>query len=250
MMVESVSLLVAFSAGILSFLSPCVLPLVPSYVTFITGLSLDESERRLSRPDVRRTAVFHSLLFIAGFSLVFVALGASATAMGQFFREHQIVIRKVGGVLVVLLGLHLLGGLRLPSLHLDRRVHLRDKPVGYLGTALVGIAFASGWTPCIGPILGAILTLAATAEHVTTGVLLLAVYALGLGVPFFLASVGTSTFLTLFGRFRRFLRPVSLVSGGLLVVVGVLIFTNYLAILSSYLNRLLLPILPFIGKNI
>lgn len=249
-MVESVPLLVAFSAGVLSFLSPCVLPLVPSYVTFITGLSLDESERRLTAPTVRRTAIVHSLLFIAGFSLVFVLLGASATAVGRVFREHQTEIRKVGGVLVVLLGLHLLGALRLPYLHREKRIHLGDKPLGYLGTALVGVAFASGWTPCIGPILGTILTLAATSDRVDSGILLLAVYALGLGLPFFLASVGTSTFLTLFHRFRRFLRPVSLVSGGLLVVVGVLIFTNYLAILSGYMNRLLLPVLPFIGENI
>src|SRR6266545_2820863 len=133
-MVESVSLLVAFSAGLLSFLSPCVLPLVPSYVTFITGLSLDEVERKLTPPAVRRTAALHSLAFIAGFSMVFVLLGASATAAGQF---------------------------------------LRDKPVGYLGTSLVGVAFAAGWTPCIGPILGTILTLAATAERVRSGVLLL-----------------------------------------------------------------------------
>ncbi len=249
-MVESVPLLVAFSAGLLSFLSPCVLPLVPSYVTFVTGLSLDEEERELTPPAVRRAAVLHSLAFIGGFSVVFVVLGASATAAGQFFREHQIAIRKVGGVLVVLFGLYLLGLLPLRFLSLERRVHLGDKPVGYLGTALVGVAFAAGWTPCIGPILGTILTLAATAEQVRTGVLLLAVYALGLGLPFFLASIGTTSFLTLFGRFKRFLRPVSLISGGLLVVVGVLIFTNYLALLSTYLNRLLLPLLPFIGNNI
>jgi cytochrome c-type biogenesis protein len=249
-MVESVPLLVAFSAGLLSFLSPCVLPLVPSYVTFITGLSLDEVERKLTPPAVRRTAALHSLAFIAGFSLVFVVLGASATAAGQFFREQQIVIRKVGGVLVVLFGLYLAGLLPLRFLSLDRRVHLGVKPVGYVGTALVGVAFAAGWTPCIGPILGTILTLAATGEQVHTGVMLLAVYATGLGLPFFLASIGTTSFLTLFSRFKRLLRPVSLLSGGLLVLVGVLIFTNYLAILSTYLNRLLLPLLPFIGENI
>ncbi len=248
-MVESVPLLVAFSAGLLSFLSPCVLPLVPSYVTFVTGLSLDDA-REVSRPQVRRSAVVHSLLFIAGFSLVFVALGASATAAGQFFREHQDVIRRIGGVLVVLLGLHLLGFLRVPFLNVDKRLHLRDRPVGYAGALLVGVAFAAGWTPCIGPILGTILTLAATTERVGTGVLLLVVYALGLGIPFLLASTATSAFLTVSARFRRFLRPVSFVSGALLVCVGVLIFTNYLAILSGYLNRLLLPILPFIGENI
>jgi cytochrome c-type biogenesis protein len=249
-MVETVPVLVAFSAGVLSFLSPCVLPLVPSYVTFITGLSLDAASARLDRPGVRRTAVLHSLLFIAGFSLVFVALGASATAFGQFFREHQVAIRKVGGGLVVLLGLHLLGVLRLSFLHVERRLHLRDRPLGYLGTVLVGVAFAAGWTPCIGPILGTILTLAATAEGMGTGTLLLAVYALGLGLPFFLASVATSTFLTFSGRFRRFLRPVSIVAGALLVTVGILIFTNYLAVLSSLLNRALLPIMPFVGENI
>ncbi|MBA2566062.1 MAG: sulfite exporter TauE/SafE family protein [Gemmatimonadetes bacterium] len=248
-MVESVPLLVAFSAGLLSFLSPCVLPLVPSYVTFVTGLSLDDA-RGMSRPQVRRSAAVHSLLFIAGFSLVFVALGASATAAGQFFRQHQDLIRRIGGVFVVLLGLHLLGVLRVPFLNVDKRLHLRDRPVGYAGTVLVGVAFAAGWTPCIGPILGTILTLAATTERVGTGVLLLAVYALGLGIPFLLASTATSTFLTVSARFHRFLRPVSIVSGALLVCVGVLIFTNYLAILSGYLNRLLLPILPFIGENI
>jgi cytochrome c-type biogenesis protein len=249
-MVESVPLLVAFSAGLLSFLSPCVLPLVPSYVTFITGVSLDETETHLTAPAVRRAAVLHSLAFIAGFSLVFIALGASATAIGQLFREHQGAVRKAGGVLVVLLGLYLMGALPLRFLDPDRRLHLGDKPVGYLGTLLVGVTFAAGWTPCIGPILGTILTLAATADRARAGVLLLATYAVGLALPFFLASLGTTSFLTLFDRFRRFLRPVSLVSGALLVVVGVLVFTNYLAILSTYLNRLLLPLLPFIGSNI
>jgi cytochrome c-type biogenesis protein len=248
--VESVPLLVAFSAGVLSFLSPCVLPLVPSYVTFITGLSLDASERHLSRPEVRLKAMAHALAFIAGFALVFVLLGASATAAGQFLREHQATVRRVGGVIVVLFGLHLLGLARLPFLHLDTRVHLRDRPVGYLGTALVGIAFGAGWSPCIGPILGAILTMAATAERVSSGVTLLGVYALGLGVPFLLAAVGTTTFVTFSRRFRSWLRPVSLVSGALLVCVGILIFTNYLALLSTYLNRLFLPLMPFLGENI
>jgi cytochrome c-type biogenesis protein len=249
-MIESVSVLVAFSAGILSFLSPCVLPLVPSYVMFITGVAFDPAAGPVSRPEFRRAAALHSALFILGFSLVFVALGASATAAGHFFREHQLTIRKVGGTLVVLLGLHLMGALRLPFMDVEKRIHLRDRPVGYLGSAVVGIAFAAGWTPCIGPILGSILTLAATTDRAGTGVALLAVYALGLGIPFFLAAFGTSTFLALYGRFRRLLRPISLVSGALLVLVGLLIFTNYLAILSSYLNRLFLPILPLIAENI
>jgi cytochrome c-type biogenesis protein len=248
--VESVSLLVAFGAGLLSFLSPCVLPLVPSYVTFVTGLSLDDAERRLSAPSVRRTAAIHSLLFVAGFSAVFVALGASATGLGQVLREHQSLIRKAGGVFVILLGLHLLGTVRFAWLQRESRLHLRNRPAGYVGAVLVGVAFGAGWTPCIGPILGAILTLAATAEQVRTGALLLAVYAMGLGVPFVLASVGTSAFLTLHGRLRRFQRPVSIVSGILLIGVGVLLFTNGLALLSAHLNRVLLPILPFIAENV
>ena len=144
MTVESVPLLVAFSAGVLSFLSPCVLPLVPSYVTFITGVSLDASERRLSRPEVRAKAAAHAVAFILGFALVFVLLGASATAAGQALREHQALLRRAGGVVVILLGLHLLGVVRTPFLQRDTRLHRRDRPVGYLGTALVGIAFAAG----------------------------------------------------------------------------------------------------------
>jgi cytochrome c-type biogenesis protein len=246
---ESVPLLVAFSAGVLSFLSPCVLPLVPAYVTFITGVSLD-APRGAGRAESRRTAVRHALLFIGGFALVFVLLGASATAVGQYLREHLILVRRVGGALVVLLGLQVTGLVNVPFLQLERRVHLRARPAGYLGAAVVGVAFGAGWTPCIGPILGTILTLAATAERVGTGMLLLAVYAVGLGLPFLLAALGTDAFLAFFGRFRRWLRPVSIASGALLIVVGDLIFTNYLAILSAYLNRLLLPLLPFIGANV
>lgn len=246
------SLAVAFAAGVVSFLSPCVLPLFPSYLSFITGLTFDE----LSDPDpgargrVRRLTVVHSLLFILGFMMVFVALGASASALGQFMRSNQIWIRRVAGLVIVLFGLHITGLLNFGFLQRERRVHLQDRPAGMLGSVVVGFAFGAGWTPCIGPILGAILTMAGTSGELQAGIGLLVVYGLGLGVPFFVAAVGFNTFLTTFRRIRSWMRPIEIASGLMLVVVGFLIFTNYFAVLASYLNRWLLPLFPFIAENI
>lgn len=246
------SVAVAFLAGIVSFLSPCVLPLFPSYLSFITGLTFDE----LATPDpdararVRRLTMLHATLFILGFMLVFVALGASATAVGQFMRYNQEWIRRVAGIIIVIFGLHIAGVFRLAFLHRERRIHLQERPEGMLGSVLVGFAFGAGWTPCIGPILGAILTMAGTSAQLSTGVLLLVAYGLGLGVPFFLAAIGFSTFLTAFRRVRRWLRPIEVVSGLVVVVVGILIFTNTFAVLAAYLNRWLLPLFPFVAENI
>ena len=246
------SIAVAFAAGIVSFLSPCVLPLFPSYLSFITGLSFDElsDPAPAARARVRRRAIVHSLLFILGFILVFMALGASATAVGQFLRSNQIWIRRIAGLVIVLFGLHILGVLNFGFLHRERRVHLQERPAGMLGSVVVGFAFGAGWTPCIGPILGAILTMASTATNLQAGVTLLAVYGLGLGVPFFLAAVGFHAFLTGFKRIRDWLRPIEIGSGLVLVAVGVLIFTNYFAVLAAILNRWLLPLFPFIAENI
>jgi cytochrome c-type biogenesis protein len=246
------SLAVAFAAGVVSFLSPCVLPLFPSYLSFITGLTFDE----LSDPDpgargrIRRLTIVHSLLFILGFMLVFVALGASATAVGQFLRSNQVWIRRLAGVVIVLFGLHITGLLKLPFLHRERRVHLQERPAGMLGSVVVGFAFGAGWTPCIGPILGAILTMAGSSGELRTGVGLLVVYGLGLALPFFVAAVGFNAFLTTFRRLRSWMRPIEIASGVVLVAVGILIFTNYFAVLASYLNRWLLPLFPFIAENI
>ena len=225
-------LFVAFAAGLLSFLSPCVLPLVPSYVGFITGMTLTEVSGR------RRIAVIHALLFVAGFSLVFVLLGASATALGSALRYYQVWIARVGGVLVILFGLLCLGAVRIGFLEQERRVQLQDKPVGYLGSALVGIAFGAGWTPCIGPVLGAILSLAATTESVSRGMLLLGVYSAGLAVPFLLAAVAVESFLEWFQRFRRFLPWVMRVSGVLLIFVGLLMATGQFTRLAGWLQGL------------
>lgn len=246
------SILVAFLGGIVSFLSPCVLPLFPSYVSFITGLTFDE----LAAPDpaararVRRLTIIHALLFILGFMLVFVALGASATAAGQFLRSNQGWIRRVAGAVIVIFGLHIAGVFRLAFLQREKRIHLQHKPAGMLGSVLVGFAFGAGWTPCIGPILGAILTMAGTTAQLSSGILLLVAYGLGLGLPFFVAAVGFSAFLTGFRRIRRWLRPIEVASGAVLIGVGILIFTNTFAILAATLNRWLLPLFPFIAENI
>lgn len=227
----TLGLFVAFAAGLLSFLSPCVLPLVPSYIGFLTGMSLPEVSTR------RRTALVHALLFVLGFSLVFVLLGASATALGRALNYYQHWLQRIGGVLIILFGLVCLGVVRLGFLTQERRVQLEHKPVGYLGSALVGMAFGAGWTPCIGPVLGAILGLAATSHDLGRGMLLLGSYSAGLAVPFLLAAVALEAFLDWFQRFRRYLPWVMRVSGVLLIFVGVLMATGEFARLAGWLQQ-------------
>ncbi len=224
-------LFVAFTAGLLSFLSPCVLPLVPSYIGFLTGMTLPEATSR------RRPALIHALLFVAGFSLIFILLGASATALGRALNQYQIWIQRVGGVLIIAFGLVCLGVVRADFLMQERRVHMEEKPVGYLGSLLVGMAFAAGWTPCIGPVLGAILGLAATSSDLARGTLLLAAYSFGLAVPFLIAAVALESFLGWFQRFRRYLPWVMRVSGVLLVFVGILMVTGEFTRLAGWLQQ-------------
>lgn len=228
----TLSFVVAFVAGLLSFLSPCVLPLVPSYVGFITGMTLPEVSGR------RRAALLHALLFVAGFSLVFVLLGASATALGRALNYYQVWLQRVGGVLIIIFGLLCLGVFKVGVLNQERRVHLEHKPVGYLGSALVGVAFGAGWTPCIGPVLGAILGLAATTSDVTRGMQLLAVYSAGLALPFLIAAVAVESFLEWFQGFRRYLPWVMRLSGLILIVVGVLLVTGEFTRLAGWLQGL------------
>jgi cytochrome c-type biogenesis protein len=234
---QTLSFMIAFSAGFLSFISPCVLPLVPSYLAYITGLSLDELTREDMSRQIRWTTLKNSILFILGFSTVFILFGASATAAGQLLLTYQEVVRKVGGVLVVLFGFYILGILRLPFLMMEKRIHFRGKPGGDFGTFLVGVAFAAGWTPCVGPILGSILLYASTTESVFQGVGLLTFYSLGLGLPLFAVSLGLNAFLNHFKRLRSYMRTVSLVSGLFLIVVGVMIFTNSFATLTALLTQ-------------
>ena len=229
---EGVSLAVAFAAGVLSFLSPCVLPLIPSYVGFLTGMTAEELQVR------RGAALVHALWFVAGFSLIFVALGASASAFGAALLASQHWIARIGGVLVILFGLYLLGVLRPAFLMRERRVHLARKPLGYLGSSLAGGAFGAAWTPCIGAILGAILTLAATRGSVGQGTALLAVYALGLAVPFLVTAFALDRFLVWFHRFRPYIRWVERVAGVLLLVLGLLLVTDRFTLIAGWLQGL------------
>ena len=226
------SLLVAFSAGILSFLSPCVLPLVPSYIGFLTGLSLDEMSSR------RRVAFTHALLFVLGFTLVFLLLGATASALGRTLAFHKVWLQRLGGVLIIVFGLVCLGVIKSNVLLQDKRVHLQDKPLGFLGSVLVGMAFAAGWTPCIGPILGGILGLASAADTFGRGMLLLGAYSAGLAVPFLLAAWAVDRFLAWFQKFRPYLPWVMRVSGMLLIVVGGLLITGQFTRLAGFLQGL------------
>lgn len=229
---ESVGLAVAFLAGVLSFLSPCVLPLVPSYVSFISGLSLEELEGK------RRVAFTHALFFIAGFTLIFVALGATATQLGRFLNQNSVWVARVGGGLIVLFGLYLLGVFRLGTLARERRFHIHNQPVGYLGSTLVGLAFGAGWTPCIGPILGAILTYTSVQASLGQGVVLLLAYSLGLAVSFLVAAAAIEKFLEWFKTFRRYVGWMEKIAGGLLVVVGLLLATGYFTVLAGWLQGL------------
>lgn len=227
----SLGIAISFTAGLLSFLSPCVLPLIPSYVTFITGLGLDEVGQ------ARRTTLVHSLLFVAGFTLVFLALGATATVLGQLLLRQRDWVGRVGGVLVIVLGLYLLGVFNAGPLARERRVHIATKPLGYAGTVLVGMAFAAGWTPCIGPILGGVLTYTASAADLHRGLVLLVAYSLGLAVPFLLAALMIERFMALFRRYRGALVWTSRASGVLLVAVGLLMLTGSMTVLSGWLQR-------------
>ncbi len=225
--------LAAFVAGILSFLSPCVLPLVPGYVSLISGATVEDLQS-----DDRRmlgTVMLHSLTFILGFSVVFIALGAVATGIGQFANEYHNLLAKAAGIVVIVFGLHLTGLLKIKALYADKRLHDVKGGSSALGSFVVGFAFAFGWTPCIGPILATILVFAGAQETVMKGVLLLAIYSAGLAVPFLLTSLGVDRFLGFYTRFRRHLHTVEVVSGVLLIVVGVLIFMNNLKVLSGYL---------------
>ena len=226
------SVIVAFAAGLLSFLSPCVLPLIPSYVGFLTGMSVEEAERR------RGTALLHGLWFVAGFSLVFVLLGAAASAVGQLLRDYQVWVGRIGGVFLILFGIYLLGVLRPAFLMREWRVHLAHKPLGYFGSGVVGFTFGAAWTPCIGPILGGILTLAATQAGLGQGMGLLAVYALGLAIPFLVTALALDRFLVWFQRFRPYIVWVDRVAGAMLILLGILLVTDSFTLLAGYLQSL------------
>ncbi len=228
--------LAAFVAGVLSFLSPCVLPLVPGYVSLISGATAEDLQNENRR--LLGSVMLHSITFILGFSVVFIALGAVATGVGQLANQYHNILAKVAGIIVIVFGLHLTGLLKIKALYADKRMHDVKGSSSAWGTFAVGFAFAFGWTPCIGPILATILVLAGAQGTVFKGVLLLAVYSMGLAVPFLLTSLGVDRFLAFYTKFRRHLHTVEVISGVLLIAVGVLIFMNNLKLLSGYLSFL------------
>ena len=239
---QSVSLLAAFAAGFLSFVSPCVLPLIPGYISFVSGASMDEMRGGGGGAAVtsRAQIFFTSLAFVIGFSIVFIALGASATAVGKFMFARLPLLSKIAGVILIIFGLHTMGVFRLAFLDAEKRVHTQRKPAGPLGAMLVGVAFAFGWTPCIGPILGGILAIAGSKNSVSEGVTLLAVYSLGLGIPFLITSLAINQFFAATKRIRKYYHAIEVTSGALIVAIGVLILTGQLTIITRYLQ----PYLP------
>lgn len=223
--------LVAFLAGFLSFLSPCVLPLVPGYISLMSGVSVEKLKE--GGAGATRAVAINALIFILGFSLVFIGMGASASAVGSFLNEYKSILYKIAGVIIILFGVFLLGLLKIPALYREKRFQ-GEVGRGKTSTFLLGLAFAFGWTPCIGPILGALLLLAATKETVIEGIFLLSVYSLGLGLPFLLTALGINKFLYFYKGFRRYLQWVERFAGVLLIAVGLLVFTNQLTWLARY----------------
>lgn len=237
-----INLWIAFSAGFLSFFSPCVLPLIPSYITYITGLSFGQLQESHPTNKVRMTVLVHSLAFVFGFSAVFISLGALAGVASATFQSimqnGQIWLQRAGGVLIFMFGVHMTGLFHFGVLLGDKRVQIHNKPSGLLGTFIVGLAFAAGWTPCIGPILGAILAMAVgTSESTSRCVLLLAAYAAGLGIPFIISGLLFHGFLGFFKRFRGQIRRMEVLTGALMMVVGILLASGLLGSMSEFIYR-------------
>jgi len=224
-------LLSALVMGAVSFLSPCILPLIPSYVSYITGISYDELVSRESRRKNMNITLLHSLAFVAGFSIIFVLLGATASLAGSILTQHLDVIRVVGGVLVIIMGVFVMDVVNIPFLQREAKIHLKSKPVGYAGTVVVGMIFGAGWTPCTGPFLGSVLALAMTSETLGRGMVLLLVYSLGLGIPFVLSAMAISAFLSSFDRLKRHFKAIKITSGIILIIMGVLLILDKMTIL-------------------
>jgi cytochrome c-type biogenesis protein len=231
-MFQDISYTAALIAGLLSFFSPCVLPLIPAYFTFITGFSLDELTRE-PNATTRRKVVFSTIAYILGFSVIFIAMGASASFLGGILYRFADQIRIIGAILIILLGIHLTGIFRLKLLDFEKKVHLQSKPLHFLGTFVVGMAFGTGWSPCIGPLLGSILIIAGSKETVMEGILLLSVYSAGLGIPFLILSLFVGALLTFIKKAVHVLKYVNTTAGFILIIVGILLITNKLNFIPS-----------------
>jgi cytochrome c-type biogenesis protein len=227
-------LLYAVFMGIVSFASPCILPLIPSYVSYITGISYDELVSRESRRKNMLMTLLHSLAFVAGFSIIFVLLGATASLAGNILSRYLDAIRVIGGVLIIIMGVFVMEVVNIPFLQREAKVHLKTRPAGYFGTLVVGMIFGAGWTPCTGPFLGSVLTLAMTTDTLSRGIALLAFYSIGLGVPFILSAIAISAFLSSFDRLKKHFKAIKIISGIVLIGMGLLLVTDSMTLLTSY----------------
>ena len=235
---ENISLLVCFSAGFLSFISPCILPLIPSYLAFISGVSIEELTQGNFK-SARLGVILNSVLFILGFSLVFIAFGASATFIGKILLQNKRIIEIIGGIIIIILGIHFTGLIRFKFLEREKTIHLTKKPLGYLGSFLVGTAFAAGWTPCVGPILASILTLAASTQNVMKGIIMLSFYSLGLGIPFFIAGLLIHKFFVYFKTIRKHFKVITVIGGIFLILIGIMLLSGAFSLINAYINRVL-----------
>ena len=231
---KDVTLVAVFVAGILSFISPCVLPLVPGYISFMSGVSLEELEKRHKSITLLIRVCLHSILFGLGFTVIFVALGATATVLGNFLFSNLIILKRVAGAIIIVFGLHTAGLFRIKFLDYQKSFNFETKQVRFVNSFVLGLAFSFAWVPCLGPIIASVLTYAATKDTVIEGILLLIVYSLGLGVPFFLMAIGMGKFIGIFDRIKRHFRTIEIISGSLLVLIGILILTDNLERLTYY----------------
>ncbi|MBM4135882.1 MAG: cytochrome c biogenesis protein CcdA [Nitrospira sp.] len=232
---KDISFPLAFLAGILSFLSPCVLPLIPSYVSFITGISFKDLTVGTDRKRIRYLTITHSLIFISGFSSVFIVLGISSSAIGRLLFDYQDFLRIIGGILVIILGLFVANFLNFDFLMREKRFHISGRPAGYIGSFLVGMAFAAGWSPCIGPILGTILLYSGSKASAIYGFWLLLIYSLGFAIPFFLSAIAINSFLIYSTRLAKHLRWIMVLSGIILIIFGIMLLSNKVRQLSLLL---------------
>lgn len=224
-------LLYSLAMGLISFVSPCILPLIPSYVSYITGISYDELVSRESRRKNMSITLLHSLVFVLGFSIIFVLLGATASLAGSILTRHLDIIRIVGGVLIIIMGVFVMDVVHIPFLQQEAKLRLKTRPAGYIGTLVVGMIFGAGWTPCTGPFLGSVLALAMTGETLGSGMALLTLYSLGLGIPFILSAIAISAFLSSFNKLKKHFKAIKMTSGAILIIMGILLLMDKMTIL-------------------